>query len=48
MVYLVVCFGNVQDKAHSSVISLIKSGLKKTKVCLFEKRYTSILYIFFL
>ena len=47
MVYLIVCFGNVEDTAHSSVISLIKFGIKKTQFCLFEKGIPSIHYSFF-
>jgi len=47
MDYPIVCFGNVQDKAHSSVISLIKFGIKKTKLCLLEKGMPIIHYSFF-
>jgi hypothetical protein len=47
IVYPIVCFGNVQDKACSSVISLIKLGIKKTKCCLFGEGIPSIHYSFF-
>jgi len=47
MVYPIVCFGNVQDKSRSTVISLIKFGTKKTKKFLFEEGTPIIHYSLF-
>jgi len=45
--YPIVCFDNVQDKSCSSVIPLIKFGIKKTKFCLFQKGTPIINYSLF-
>ena len=47
IVFPIVCFGNVQDKSRSSVIPLIKFGIKKTKCCLFEEGTPIIHYSLF-